>query len=180
MMTHVVRTIAIVAAVLPTLAGPLAGQENPRRERLQRQVVERFMENFRARAGLSDDQFRRFQEVTRGAFASRAARQRRERALWEALEGQMRPGVAADQDSVLRLLDGLIDLQAEQVEGARDDLRRYAEFLTPVQQAQLVISLRRLQEEIERIIRERLQEGAGGAPSRGVGSARVLEGSELA
>ncbi len=156
--------IAMLGTVLPALAGPVWGQENPRRERLQRQVVERFMENFRARAGLSDAQYGRFQEVTRGAFARRAALERRERALWEALEAQMRPGVAADQDSLVKLLDGLIDAQAAHVEGARQDLRRFAEFLTPVQRAQLVISLRRLQEEIERIIRERLEQGSRGGP----------------
>jgi len=155
-------TIAVLAAVLPAVAAPLHSQDNPRRERLQRQVVERFMENYRARAGLSDEQFNQFQAVTRAAFARRASLQQRERGIWEALEGQMRPGVAADQDSVVRLLDGLIDLQAAHVEGARQDLRRYAEFLSPVQRAQLVISLRRLQEEIERIIRERLEQGERG------------------
>ena len=66
-----------------------------------------------------------------------------------ALQGQMRPGVAADADSLEVLMEALIAVQQERVDQARADMERYSEFLDPVQQAQLMLSLRRLQFQIE-------------------------------
>ncbi len=68
----------------------------------------------------------------------------------------MRPGVAADPDSLNTLMDALIQVQADRVEQARTEQAEYAEFLTPVQRAQLTLSWRRLQGQIEQV-RQRMR-----------------------
>ena len=73
----------------------------------------------------------------------------RERQLWMALQAQMRPGVAADEDSLRTMMAALIEIQQEHVDEAREEMATAAEFLTPVQQAQLMLAVRRLQSQIE-------------------------------
>jgi hypothetical protein len=72
----------------------------------------------------------------------------------------MRPGVAAAPDSVTWLLDGLLQLQADRVDLARREQAQLAEFLTPVQRAQLVLALTRLENQIEQITQQR-RDGMG-------------------
>jgi hypothetical protein len=141
----------ILMACAVSLAAPLAGQNPQLRRQLQQQVVERFMENVRVQAGLSEEQMERVREVARQSFEDRQALAERERDTWRALEGQMRPGVAADADSLGALMDQLLTIQEERVAQARQEQATYAEFLTPVQRAQLTIAWHRLHMQIERI-----------------------------
>jgi hypothetical protein len=138
--------------VLLVGAAPLTAQ-NPqmRRQQLQQQVMQRFLTNFKTQAGLSDAQFERFQGVIRQSFEGRAELMREERQLWVALEGQMRPGVAADADSVDALIDGILSIQEELTRQARAQQEEYASFLNPVQRAQLTLAWRRFQMQIERV-----------------------------
>ena len=99
----------------------------------------------------------------------RLERQQRERAVWLALEGQMRPGVAALPDSVSRLLDAALSLRAANVDQMKADDRELATFLSPVQRAQLFVARERLQRSMEEMVRRRMQQagganGAGGLP----------------
>jgi hypothetical protein len=70
--------------------------------------------------------------------------------LRSALAGQMRPGVAANQDSVSRLTDGLVNLRSSYAQTAREENNEMASYLTPVQRTQLLAMrerfLRRIQE----------------------------------
>jgi ABC-type tungstate transport system permease subunit len=141
----------ILMACAVSLAPPLAGQNPQLRRQLQQQVVERFMENVRVQAGLSEAQMERVRYVARQSFEDRQALAERERDTWRALEGQMRPGVAADADSLGALMDQLLTIQEERVAQARQEQATYAEFLTPVQRAQLTIAWHRLHMQIERI-----------------------------
>jgi hypothetical protein len=126
-------------------------------EALRRQIMERFVQSFQAQAGLSAEQDRRFREVTGRSFEQRRELEQRERAVWRGLEGQMRPGVAANADSVSRLLDGLIAVQQAKLEQARTDQREYAEFLTPIQRAQLTLMWQRLQQQVEQVRQRQMQ-----------------------
>ncbi len=150
------RWLAILG-LATVLAAPVQAQERPAPERLREQVMRRFMENYRNQAGLTDEQFARFQDVARRAWETRRELEQRERALLRALEGQMRPGIAADQDSVAGLIDALIDAQAARVRHAQSDQEEYAAFLDPVQRAQLVLAWRRLERQIQQIIRRRME-----------------------
>ncbi len=154
------RILVLSLMLMSGIATPslLAGQNRDvRRDRLQEEVIRRFMENYRSQAGLDDEQYTRFRDVAQQAFEARNAFNRRERTVWRALEGQMRPGVAADPDSVTQLLDTLVDLQGERVARVRAEQEEFATFLSPVQRAQLTLALRRLQNQIERVLQQRLQ-----------------------
>lgn len=133
---------------------PQPGQE----EALRRQVMERFLENYRNQAGLTSEQFDRFTEIALRSFRERRQLDMRQRQLVRALEGQLRPGVAADQDSLIVLLDALTQTRQELVDLGRRDLEEYSTFLDPVQQAQLIVSLERFQQQIENLIRRRAQQ----------------------
>lgn len=153
------RTL-LVAALTLGAAGTAAAQGPPPVERLREQVVQRFLENYRVQAGLTDEQYARLQTAVRRSWEERRALQERERALMRGLEGQMRPGVAADADSVTQVLDALLEVQAQRVELARREQGEFAGFLSPVQRAQLVIAFTRLERQIEQVL-ERRREGMG-------------------
>ncbi len=144
---------------LVLLASPLLAQQGPPpgAETLRQQVMQRFLETYRNQAGLTPDQDRRFQEIFRRSLQQRRDLQMRERDLWRALEGQMRPGVAANPDSVTRLLDAVMAQRAALVEQTRSEQREYGQFLTPVQRGQLVLMLERLQQQVEGIVRRRME-----------------------
>ena len=155
------RTILLIPALAALVAQPLTAQDPPeRRQQLQQEVMRRFTENYRAQAGLDDEQAARFEETARQSMEHRTATLQRERQLWMAVQGQMRPGVAADEDSLRTLMAALIDVQQERVDRAREEMVTYGEFLTPIQQAQLMLSLRRLQHQMEGArMRQRRQPG---------------------
>jgi hypothetical protein len=139
----------LVIAGLAGWAGTAAAQAGPPADRLREQVVQRFMENYRAQSGLSDEQFAQVQSILRRSWETRQSFQQRERQLLRGLEREMRPGVAADADSVTRLLDGLLQVQTERVDFLRREQDEFARALTPVQRAQLVLALVRLENLIE-------------------------------
>ncbi len=155
------RTILLIPVLAALVAQPLTAQDPPeRRQQLQQEVMRRFTENYRTQVGLDDEQFARFEETARQSMERRMEALQRERQLWMALQGQMRPGVAADADSLRTMMAALIDIQQERVDRAREEMATYGEFLTPVQQAQLMLSLRRLQFQIEGArMRQRRQPG---------------------
>jgi len=138
--------------VLP--GGAIQGQDSLAAT-LRQRVMMRFMETYRIQAGLTDQQFARFRREMRRTFEERAALQRRQRELYLALEGQMRPGVAADADSVSRLLDGLEQAQQEQVDQFKAERKAYSAFLNPVQVAQLVLAWQRLQQQVQQVLQRR-------------------------
>ncbi len=160
------RALSLTMALI--VAGPavVSAQQGQMRQRqmLQQQVMQRYMQNYKQQAGLNDEQFQDFTQLTERAFNERRELQQRERVLWQALEGQMKPGVAADGDSLVSLIGAIFDVQEELIETERRNQADLAEFLTPVQRAQLMLSQRRLQHNIQNVMRNRQQnmEGGGG------------------
>jgi hypothetical protein len=148
-----------VLLLLVLMAAP-AGAQQARRQVLEQRIIEQFYENFRRQAALTPDQFTRFRTVAARSLQQRRERQQRERQLWMALEEQMRPGMAANPDSVTKLMDGIVAARLANVDQLKADDREYAAFLTPVQRAQLFLAFERFQRNIEELIRRRLQ-GAG-------------------
>lgn len=152
MIQSVIRTVVSALAV-SCWALAAAGQQPPAAQRLREQVVQRFLEAYQAQASLTAEQREKFLEVFRRSVQRREELQRRQRELWQALEGQMRPGIAADPDSVSKLMDAIFAANAALLEQARSEQREYAAFLTPVQRAQLFILWERFQRQIEQVRR---------------------------
>ncbi len=149
---------AILALLLIFVTGPLAAQEQgpPARDALRRQVLDRFMQNFIQQAGLDDEQRVEFQQTTQRQFGERVQQQRRRRQLVRALDEQLRPGVAANPDSVTALLESLVVVGEEMAAAVRTHQEEYAAFLTPVQRGLFMIHYERFQRQIEGVQRRQM------------------------
>jgi Spy/CpxP family protein refolding chaperone len=164
------RRLAAVALVI--LAAPLAplvaqqGQGRPNREALRQMVIQRFLQTFHDQAGLTPDQDQKFRDVFGRAMQQRQDAQRHEQELWRALEDQMRPGVAANADSVNKLLDGIIAGRSAEVDLLRTQNQQLAQFLSPVQRAQFAIMWERFQQQVQDVMRRRMLQMRGGAGGR--------------
>ena len=160
----------VLSAVVFLLALPVAAQQGrPTPERLRQQITERFMTMYRQQAGLTEEEFGRFESVARASWEARTQEDQRRRELFQALEGQMLPGVAADPAVVGRTLDGLMALERQRAERAQTDMDAYAQFLSPVQRAQLLIMMTRFERQVDQIMQQRMErmnprEMPGGAP----------------
>ena len=137
--------------------------QQPARDVLQRQIVERLVQNFRAQGGLDDEQTVRFRAVFQRHFRDRRASEAAQRRVVRALESQLRPGVAADIDSLNALLSAVIDRRRARIELENEYQAEYGSFLSPVQHAQLILSLERFQRQIENLLRRR---AAANRPNR--------------
>ncbi len=150
-----IRWLGLLGALL-VVAGPARAQQ-PNAQRLREQVMQRFLQNYVEQAGLDEGQKTQFGDAIRRTFEQRQELQNTQRQILRAMEGQMRPGVAADQDSLMTLLDELVDIQMAQAALASRQRTTSAGFLDPVQQAQLVLALSRLDRQIQEIVRRRAE-----------------------
>jgi hypothetical protein len=72
-----------------------------------------------------------------------------------ALESQMQPGIAANSDSVRKLMDGIQTGRAEMLKIEQDQDREMAGYLTPVQHARYQQMRARLMERVQEMRLER-------------------------
>jgi hypothetical protein len=75
----------------------------------------------------------------------------REEDLRRAVGEQLKPGVAANADSLGRLLDGIAANHVARAQEEQQELRELAQFLTPVQRARLLIMRQRLVQNVQAI-----------------------------
>ena len=78
--------------------------------------------------------------------------------MQEALRGQLQPGVAANADSVRRLMDARDQNRAALAQIERDEDKEIAGYLSPVQRARYQIMRQRLQERISEMRRQPRQQ----------------------
>lgn len=135
-----------------------------RAERVRRMVEERFALQVKEQLGLTDDQAGRLRVAMAGIADKRRTMERQERALRQALNRQLRPGVAADADSVGRLVDMLTEHRVAYAETFREEMREVATILGPVQRGQYLLLRDRLIQRVQEIRQSRQGAGARTAP----------------
>lgn len=106
---------------------------------LRHRIEERFASKAQEKLGLTNDQTAKLRATSQQFGTRRGELRTRGHRLREALAGQLKPGVAANQDSVARLTDAMIELKMAQAQVARDEIREQAKYLNPVQRAQLYV-----------------------------------------
>src|SRR6266566_6075297 len=135
---------------------------------------------WREALGLSDEQAAKLKATQQRFGDQRRAILERQRSLGVALRGQLHPGVAANVDSVRKLLDA-----REQNEGAlaqlrRDENREMAGYLSPVQRARLQLMRERMGGRFAHMGWRRGDRGrgwgGGGEPARGRRWSRLRSG----
>lgn len=133
--------------------------------RLRRQIEDRFAQHVQQQLRLSPDQATKLR-ATQERYGERRRtlmRQQLERRM--ALNDQMQPGVAANSDSVRKLMDGLQGGRAEMLKVEQDEDRDMAAYLTPVQRARYQELRRRFLERVGEMREQRRERrGEGGGP----------------
>ncbi len=167
----IVTTLALAIAAPHLMAQERGDLERAERmEQMRQQVMERVLGNYIHEAQLSEDQVNGFRSVIERHYLARREQEETEREVWHALEGQMRPGLAADVDSLNVLLDASVNLGVAKAEAMRSLQADLTEVLTPIQRAQFVLRWQRFQRQVE-MVRMRAMGG-----QRGEGRPRMGRG----
>ncbi len=141
-------------------------QDRERVMRFQQQIEERFGRMVQVELNLNDQQMDRLRTAMRGNQDRHQDLNRREQDLHRAIGEQLQPGVAANQDSLGRMLDAALQTRVSHVQSDQQFNRDLAQFLTPVQRARLVIMMKRFEERVGEIRGRvgRQMQGQGMAP----------------
>lgn len=160
------RTTYAAAMVLLALASlPLTrlSAQDPRAERLRQQLELRFANQVRQQLGLTDEQEPKVREIMSRYAQQRRAMEVEERAARQALNHQLRPGIAADGDSVTKLVDRITEGRVVYMQLMRDELRDLGAVLNPVQRGQLFFLRDRILQRAQEL-REQRPNPPGGRP----------------
>lgn len=130
---------------------------------LRRQIEDRFTARVQEELRLTDAQAARMRDVVGGYFVKRRTLEAEERRGRQSLAGELRPGVAANKDSVARFTDQLLDVKVRYAQSYKDEVRDLSTFLDPIQVAQFLILRERL---LDRIRDAQEARGGQGGPLR--------------
>ena len=154
----------ILLVLLCALTRPLTAQNPPdtgeaaQAQQLRERIRERWHQVVRTQLGLTPDQATKLQATEDRFAAQRRDIAQRQRGVQEALRGQLQPGVAANADSVRRLMDARDQNRAALAQIERDEDKEVTGYLSPVQRARYQIMRQRLQERISEMRRQRRQQ----------------------
>jgi Spy/CpxP family protein refolding chaperone len=153
----------VLAPALAAQQDSILARDSTVRDRLQQEIERRFGAVVQQQLNLTADQADKLRATEERFRPRRRAIQRQQLLLRLGLQGQMRPGEAADADSVRRLMDGMQANRAEllRLEQAQD--QEMSGYLTPVQRARYQMLRERLVQRLQEVRRERAGQGAGRA-----------------
>lgn len=116
---------------------------------LRHHIEERFATRVQEELGLTNEQTAKLRATSQQFGGRRRVMHTRQRQLKEALRAQLKPGVAANQDSVARLTDAMVELRVASAQASRDEMREVAKYLTPVQRARFFVMRDRLHHRVK-------------------------------
>jgi hypothetical protein len=146
------------------------GMQNPdRAAAIRAQIEERWGQRIQVELGLTDPQMERLRTAIRANEDRHRDFNRREGDLMRAVMEQLRPGVAANNDSLGRSLDAIAGIRVQRAQSDQQELRDLAQFLNPVQRARLLLMRRQLMDRIDQI---RRGDGMGDGMGPGMGGQR--------
>jgi len=137
----------------PTPARP----DTAEAERLRARIEERFSQHVQQELRLTPDQSTKLRASQERFGTQRRALMRQQLERRRALEDQMQPGVAANADSVRKLMDGNQAARAQMLKLEQDEDREMAGYLTPVQRARY----QRMREMLMRRVNEMREQRRG-------------------
>jgi len=150
--------IALSMAAATSLAAQNPGdsgvaEESGRMDSLRQEILARYRARAHDQLKLTPEQADRFDSVLSRAWEERGQLMMERRRVNVALQDQMRPGLAANADSVSKLLDARRQVTQKlfQVDDRED--REMTGFLTPVQRAQYQEFRQHFRERIAEAIR---------------------------
>lgn len=140
------RLILCVGVLALSAGAGLAAQATPppRAPMLRRELEQRFAAQIREQLQLTSEQEPKVRAIMTGYAERRRALESEQRTLREALNGQLRPGIAANPDSVTKLVDGISAGRVSYARLIQDEMKELATVLNPVQRGQLFLMRDRL------------------------------------
>lgn len=136
---HLALTLVMFVPLHAAVAQRADSITGPRADSLRQRIEERFAARVQQDLGLTNEQTAKLRASSQTFGARRRELRTREHALRDALNAQLRPGVAANQDSVTKLTDALVELRITSAQAARDEMKDVSKYLNPVQRARLLL-----------------------------------------
>ncbi|NOT07277.1 MAG: hypothetical protein HOP28_03640 [Gemmatimonadales bacterium] len=151
--------VLLVLTAVAVFPGSVEAQEPPddpiRVQQLRGQIEQRFGEALKEQLGLTDEQATRLRMTLAALAVRRRGMEQEERTLRQALGAQLRPGIAANPDSVGKLVDALTAKRVEYALTFKDEMRELAAVLTPVQRGQYFLARERLMQRVQDLMDQR-------------------------
>lgn len=147
----------------PGMMGPM---DTMRAQMLRAQIEQRFGQMVQQELQLGPQEMQQLRAAVRAHTERRRELAQRQQAVNQAIRGQMRPGIAADRDSLAKLLDAQTHLRVEHAQ-QEEQLERELGFLTPVQRARFMQMMRTFEQRIQEIRMRQLRQMQGMGPGPG-------------
>jgi hypothetical protein len=167
---HILLSLAVLFA--PSLAAQQGGRDSMRAPsdtaeagRLRREIEQRFSNRVQQDLKLTPDQATKLRATQEQFGTRRRTLMQQQMERRRALDDQMRPGIAANPDSVRKLMDGIHAGRAEMLKIEQDQDREMSSYLTPVQRARY----QQMREQFIQRVGEMRREGRGQGFGRGQG-----------
>jgi len=141
-------------------------------EQLRMMIEQRFSQRVQQELKLSNEQTAKLRDTQERFGPRRRTLMRQQMEQRRALEDQMQPGVAANQDSVRKLMDGLTAGRLDMVRIQQEENRELGGFLTPVQQWRYNQMRERLLQRVGEMRRQGRGMGRGRAQGMGARAPR--------
>jgi hypothetical protein len=150
-----IARLPLVALLLVATGSPVVGQDSTdpaaRRDQLRQLIEQRFTERAQQELKLTEEQTSKLRETNRKFGGKRRELEARQMAIRNAMSDQLRPGVAANRDSLSRLTDAAAEIRVQYAQTFREELRETSKYLDPVQRAQLLTMRERLLRRIREV-----------------------------
>jgi LTXXQ motif family protein len=176
MRTYILLSLAVLLA--PGLAAQqrdslTAQSDTAEAGRLRREIEKRFGERVQEDLKLTPDQATKLRTTQERFGTRRRSLMQQQMERRRALDDQMQPGIAANSDSVRKLMDGMRAGRAEMVKIEQDDDQEMSGYLNPVQRARY----QQMREQfMRRIVEMRMERREGRGMQRGPGTRPVRPG----
>ncbi len=163
-------TLALASTLSAQEPVPPARPDTAEAERLRAQIEERFSQRVQEQLKLTPDQAAKLRASQEKFGAQRRTLMRQQMERRMALDDQMQPGIAANGDSVRKLMDANQAARAQMLKLEQDEDREMSGYLTPVQRARY----QQMREQFTRRVAEMRAQRRGGAG--GAGGGRMGQG----
>jgi hypothetical protein len=164
--------LGFAVILAPGLAAQQGGRDSVRSdtaeaEQLRTMIEQRFSQRVQQELKLTTEQTGKLRSTQERFGPRRRTLMRQQMERRRALENQMQPGVAANQDSVRKLMDALTTGRLEMVRIQQEENRELNGFLTPVQQVRYNLMRERFMQRVGELRRE--GRGMGRGRGQGIG-----------
>lgn len=159
-------SLALVLTPFGVAGAQRADTTSVRRDSLRHRIEERFAARAQEELGLTNEQTTKLRATSQQFGGRRGQLRSRGQQLRDALTAQLRPGIAANQDSVAKLTDAMIELRTAEAQISRDEVKEQSKYLNPVQRARLYVMRERFAHRVREVHGQRGEMGKHGRGMR--------------